>query len=62
MSEALQFTIGILFSLLGMAFLYLQMHCVQEQKEGRYIPLPWEKKTNKVFDKSDIEYTDGDNT
>ena len=32
-----------------------------EEKKGKCIPLPWEKK-RKIFDKSDIEYRDGDNT
>jgi hypothetical protein len=43
-------------------FAYGSAHVAEEQRRGEYIPFFWEKKTNKVFDKSDIEYTDGDNT
>jgi|TARA_B100000459_G_scaffold144277_1_gene106785 hypothetical protein len=42
-------------------FCYMSAHCAEEQRKGKCIRLPWEKK-RKVFDKSDIEYRDGDNT
>ena len=35
---------------------------LSEEKKGKCIPLPWEKNKRKIFDKSDIEYRDGDNT
>lgn len=43
----------------------MSSHIISEEKAGKRIPLPWErmfKKERKVFDKSDIEYRDGDNT
>jgi|TARA_B110000444_G_scaffold257167_1_gene295066 cell division protein FtsL len=54
-----------IFSVIILAFaafcVYMQTHIIQEQKQGKSIRLPWEKK-RKPFDKSDIEYRDGDNT
>ena len=52
---------GIVLCVVGFFFVYMSCHINQEEKEGRHIPLPWEKKY-KVFDKSDIKYRDGDNT
>ena len=43
-------------------FCYVSEHIIEEKKKGKSIPLPWEKKKRKIFDKSDIEYRDGDNT
>ena len=49
--------------IIGSAFLaYMSNHLVSEKKAGHSLPLPWEKKKNKVFNKADIEYRDGDNT
>ena len=50
-----------IFSIFAIAVIYMQTHINEEQKRGKSIRLPWEKKT-KPFDKSDIEYRDGDNT
>ena len=48
--------------IVGFFLTYMSSHMVSEKKLGRRIPLPWEKKPPKVFDKSDIKYRDGDNT
>lgn len=50
--------------LVGMFFFaYMSAHMVEERKRGKTIPLPWEKNYKfKCFDKSKIEYRDGDNT
>jgi len=50
-----------IFSIFAIFIIYMQTHIIQEQKQGKSIRLPWEKK-RKPFDKSDIEYRDGDNT
>ena len=50
-----------IFSIFAIVIIYMQTHIIQEQKQGKSIRLPWEKK-RKPFDKSDIEYRDGDNT
>lgn len=52
---------GILLCLGAGWFCYMSFHVVEENKKGKFIPLPWEKKRD-VFDKSDVEYRDGDNT
>lgn len=56
------FIFAILITIFAAWFMYMSAHCAEEQRQGKYIRLPWEKKTIKQFDKSDIEYTDGDNT
>ena len=43
-------------------FMYMSSHILSEEKKGKCIPLPQEKNKRKIFDKSDIEYRDGDNT
>ena len=44
-------------------FAYVSFHVNEEQKQGRRLPLFWEKwGERKTFDKSDVEYRDGDNT
>ena len=49
--------------IIGSAYLtFMSSHIVSEKKAGHRIPLPWEKKKYKVFNKADIEYRDGDNT
>tara|TARA_X000001036_G_C20094199_1_gene568407 strand:+ start:66 stop:260 length:195 start_codon:yes stop_codon:yes gene_type:complete len=55
--------------LIGMAwFVYMGAHIQEEQRQGKYIPLPWEeggflnKAKRKIFNKSDVVYRDGDNT
>ena len=53
--------IGIIFVIASFFFMYMSSHILDEEKKGKCIPLPWEKK-RKIFDKSDIEYRDGDNT
>ena len=51
---------GFLLVIMGF-FCYMSAHCSEEMRKGKTIRLPWEKK-RKIFDKSDIEYRDGDNT
>lgn len=48
--------------ILAAFFAYMSFHCAEEQRQGKTIKLPWEKVKRKIFDKSDIEYRDGDNT
>ena len=57
--------VGAILLILSAFFVYMSSHIISEEKAGKSIPLPWErmfKKERKVFDKSDIEYRDGDNT
>jgi len=55
--------IGIVLSLIVMTFfVYMSSHLVSEKKAGKTLPLFWEEDRIKPFDKSDIEYRDGDNT
>ena len=42
--EIIDFIIGFLFTLFMGWFCYMSVHINMEQKEGKYIPLPWEKK------------------
>jgi hypothetical protein len=56
------FIFAVLITIFTAWFAYMSAHCVEEQRQGKNIRLPWEKKTIKQFDKSDIEYRDGDNT
>ena len=59
----MEYFITIIVTSIAAMFAYGSTHVAEEQKQGKYIPLPWETiNNNKVFDKSDIEYTDGDNT
>lgn len=49
------FTMGLL--------VYLGYHAAAEKDEGKYIPFFWERKpSTKLFDKSHVQYRDGDNT
>tara|TARA_B100000963_G_scaffold156212_1_gene135948 strand:- start:893 stop:1078 length:186 start_codon:yes stop_codon:yes gene_type:complete len=52
---------GFLLVIMGF-FCYMSAHCAEESKKGKTIRLPWERNKRKIFDKSDIEYRDGDNT
>lgn len=59
---------GVLL-IIGMGwFVYMGAHVQEEQRQGKYIPLPWEeggflnKAKRKIFNKSDVIYRDGDNT
>tara|TARA_B100001939_G_C16932233_1_gene614401 strand:- start:2114 stop:2287 length:174 start_codon:yes stop_codon:yes gene_type:complete len=49
------------FIFFGTFFAYMSSHLVSEKKAGKQLPFPWEK-SEKIFDKSKIKYTDGDNT
>jgi hypothetical protein len=53
---------GILITIGAGLFAYMSAHVSEEQRQGRQIPLPWEKETRNQFDKSNIKYRDGDNT
>lgn len=57
----LESIMGILL-LVGAGYIaFMSSHINSEMRAGKNIPLPWERK-RKLFDKSDIEYRDGDNT
>jgi len=66
--EIIDFIMAFIFTtFMGIFALYSSV-LVHEKKTGKSVILPWEKdgffrKTKrKIFDKSDIEYRDGDNT
>tara|TARA_Y100001938_G_C7834665_1_gene303152 strand:+ start:57 stop:179 length:123 start_codon:yes stop_codon:yes gene_type:complete len=40
----MEYIIGIIFCTLAAFFAYMTSHVLEEEKRGRYIPLPWEKK------------------
>ncbi len=42
--EIINHIIGLIFTGFMGWFCYMCYHVNQEQKEGKYIPLPWEKK------------------
>lgn len=54
--------IGIIFLIPMALFTYIGCHMSEEKRAGKYLPLFWEKGGMKIFDKSDVKYTDGDNT
>lgn len=58
----MEYFITIIITSIAAVFAYGSSHVAEEQRTGKYIPLPWEKINNKTFDKSNIKYTDGDNT
>lgn len=61
--EILEFLLGVFVCIIGLSFVYMSVHMVEEKKRGKNIPLPWEKDYKfKCFDKSNIKYRDGDNT
>jgi len=62
MHAILEILMGGAVLIVGFFLTYMSSHMISEKKLGCRIPLPWEKKTAKVFDKSDIKYRDGDNT
>jgi hypothetical protein len=49
-------------------FAYMSNHVVEEKRQKKYLPLAWEEggflnnAYHKIFDKSEVKYTDGDNT
>ncbi len=59
----MEYFITIIITSIAAVFAYGSAHVLEEQKQGKDIPLPWEKSNNnKTFDKSNIKYRDGDNT
>jgi hypothetical protein len=68
METLFEYLIATVIMVVAFWFCYMSFHVVEEQKQQKWIPLPWEKdgflnKTyHKIFDKSDVKYTDGDNT
>jgi len=62
--------VGLIILVVSILCMYVQFHMEREKREGKGLPLPWEKGGwmrnswgfRKPFDKSDIEYRDGDNT
>ena len=67
--------LGISLIILMALFVYVSSVVVEEQKRGKRIPLFWErnfmnrlleksfqKKANKLFNKDQLKYRDGDNT
>ena len=63
MFEILEMLFGMA-AVFAFAFIaYMSVHIVEEEKQGKIIPLPWERKpSTKLFDKSNVQYRDGDNT
>jgi len=63
MFEILQMLFSIAAFFMFALIAYLSVHIVEEEKQGKTIPLPWERKpSTKLFDKSHVQYRDGDNT
>jgi len=58
----IEFIIGLILVISAAIFAYGSAHIEEEQRQGRGLNLPWEKQKRKLFDKSDLEYKDGDNT
>lgn len=64
----LEMLIGIIAVALAGTFVYVGAVVSEEEKRQTRIPLiweedhPWFQKTNKLFNKTDVKYTDGDNT
>jgi hypothetical protein len=58
----MELIIGIVICVAGAWFCYMSAHINDEEKKGKYIPLPWEKKDKFTFNKHSVEYRDGDNT
>ena len=58
----IEFIIGLILVISAAIFAYGSAHIEEEQRQGRGLNLPWEKQKGKLFDKSDLEYKDGDNT
>ena len=61
----MEYIIGIILIIASFLFAYVSSVVLDEEKKNKKIPLFWEKefwKKRKIFDKSDIEYRDGDNT
>jgi hypothetical protein len=44
MHEVIQFIISSLALLFGVWFVYMSAHVQEEQRQGKYIRLPWERK------------------
>ena len=63
MYEILETLFQIIILCVGVFFVYMSSHMVEEKKRGKTIPLPWESNYKfKCFDKSNVKYRDGDNT
>lgn len=63
MFEILEFAFNIIILCVGLFFVYMSSHVVEEKKKGKRIPLFWESDYRiKCFDKSCVKYRDGDNT
>jgi len=58
----MEYIIGTIFVIIAGLFAYVSTHVIEEERQGRFLPLLWERKKRKLFDKSDLEYKDGDNT
>ena len=63
MYAILEFLFVAITMIAGVFFCYMSAHMVEERKRGKTIPLPWERNYKfKCFDKSHVQYRDGDNT
>ena len=64
----LETLIGFIAVALAGVFVYVGVVVQEEEKRRARIPLiwesdhPWFRKANKLFNKTDVKYTDGDNT
>ena len=68
MIEVFQIVVGVVIVCIMACAVYIGVIVQEEVRQGKRIPLLWEKggflykAKSKVFDKSDIKYRDGDNT
>ena len=60
--------LGIILVGFGILGVFVSSHIKEEKKQGKFLPLPWEKGgwlrggSPKIFNKDDVKYRDGDNT
>ena len=40
----MEYIIGIIFCTFGAFFAYMTSHVLEEERQGKQIPLPWEKR------------------
>ena len=67
--EFVIWVVGMVLIFLGLFAVVMSSHIIEEKKQEKFLPLPWEKggwlrggENRKIFNKSDIKYRDGDNT
>ncbi len=57
-----EIVVGIIIFSIMLILLYVGLHISEEKRQGKSLPLIWEKEDRKTFDKARVEYREGDNT